>query len=180
MIDAIQHLLDAWWAATTFDESLIQFLKATPVADLMNRTRWAWPISESVHFVGLALLIGIVAPLDVRLMGFMKGVSIESLHRLVRWAVLGFVLNLITGLMFLTGTPEQYLGNVSWWFKMLFLLVAGANMLAFELTQRARAFDMAADAPTPWSMKAIGAVSLSSWLMVLYWGRMLPFVGGAF
>ena len=180
MLDALQHLIDAWWAATTFDESLIAFLKATPVADLMNKTRWAWPISESVHFVGLALLIGIIAPLDARLMGFMRGVSIGALHRLIPFAIAGFVLNLITGLMFLAGTPEQYLGNVSWWFKVLFLLIAGANMLAFEMTQRSRAFAMSPDAATPWAMKAIGAVSLASWVMVLYWGRMLPFAGGAF
>jgi len=179
-MDGLQHLIDAFWAATTADESIIQYLKATPVAALMNKTRWAWPISESIHFVGLALLIGIVAPLDVRLMGFMKGVSIESLHKLVPWAIAGFVLNLITGLMFLAGTPEQYLGNVSWWFKVVFLLIAGANMLAFELTQRATAFAMPADAGTPWPLKAIGAVSLASWVMVLYWGRMLPFAGGAF
>jgi hypothetical protein len=179
-MNELQHLIDAWWAATTFDESLIRYLKATPIADLMNKTRWAWPISESIHFVGLALLIGIVAPLDVRLMGFMKGVSIEALHRLVPWAIAGFVLNLITGLMFLAGTPEQYLGNVSWWFKVLFLLIAGANMMAFELTQRSKAFTMAPFAGTPWTLKTIGAVSLVSWVMVLYWGRMLPFAGGSF
>src|SRR5687768_12628106 len=179
-MDELQRLIDAWWAATTFDESLIAYLKATPVADLMNKTRWAWPISETIHFVGLALLIGVVAPLDVRLMGFMKGVSIEALHRLVPWAIVGFVLNLITGLMFLAGAPEQYLGNVSWWFKVAFLLIAGLNMVAFEVTQRSKAFDMPPDAVTSWSMKAIGAVSLTSWVMVLYWGRMLPFAGGAF
>ena len=180
MLDELQHLIDALWAATTADEAIIAYLRATPVADLMNKTRWAWPISESVHFVGLALLIGIIAPLDVRLLGFMKGISIDALHRLVPWAVLGFVLNLITGLMFLAGTPEQYLGNVSWWFKVLFLIVAGLNMLAFELTQRAGALAMPAHSGTPMTLKIIGAVSLTSWLMVLYWGRMLPFAGGAF
>lgn len=179
-MNELQHLIDAFWAATTADESIIRYLKATPVADLMNKTRWAWPISESIHFAGLALLIGTVAPLDVRLMGFMKGVSIEGLHKLVPWAVFGFALNLITGLMFLAGTPEQYLGNVSWWFKVVFLLIAGANMLAFELTQRSKAFAMSADADTSWVLKTIGAVSLTSWVMVLYWGRMLPFAGGAF
>ena len=179
-MNELQHLIDAFWAATTADESIIHFLKTTPVADLMNRTRWAWPISESIHFVGLALLIGIVAPLDVRLLGFMKGVSIEALHRLVPWAVLGFVLNLVTGLMFFIGTPEQYIGNISWWLKVLFLVIAGLNMLAFELTQRARATELPADAGTPWRLKVIGGISLTSWMLVLYWGRMLPFAGGAF
>jgi len=76
-MDELQRLIDAWWAATTFDESLIAYLKATPVADLMNKTRWAWPISETIHFVGLALLIGVVAPLDVRLMGFRRAYRLK-------------------------------------------------------------------------------------------------------
>jgi hypothetical protein len=175
-----QQWLDAFWAGTQFDERLISFLTSTPVAQLMNRTRWAWPISETFHFVGLALLFGIVGPLDVRLMGFMKGVSIEALHKLVPWAILGFAMCAITGAMFFIATPDQYIANPSWWLKVAFLIIAGLNMLAFEVTQKVAAFSMSAEAPMPWTLKTIGAVSLTSWLMVLYWGRMLPFAGGAF
>jgi PhzF family phenazine biosynthesis protein len=56
---------------------------------------------------------------------------------------------------------------------------AGVNMLLFETTHRSR-LDAMGTGDTPPSFKVIGGVSLVSWLMVIYWGRMLPFIGNAF
>ena len=178
-MDLIDDVLGALLAATTLDQSLVTFLKATALSHWIVETTWVWPLCEAIHFMGLSLLIGMIAPLDVRLMGFMKGVPIAALRRLVPWAVAGFLINLVTGLVFFIGAPSQYIANTSWWLKVLFLLIAGVNILAFE-TQRSRILAMAPGRDTPAAVKAIGAVSLVSWFMVLYWGRMLAFLGNAF
>jgi hypothetical protein len=172
--------LAALLAASTLDESMVAYIHTTALSHWVVETRWAWPISEALHFMGLALLIGIISPLDLRLMGFMKSVPISALRSLVPWAVLGFAINLVTGLLFFVGSPEQYVGNTVWWFKVFFLVVAGANMAAFEMTQRSRGLAIGPGENTPAAFKAIGAVSLVSWFMVMYWGRMLPFLGNAF
>jgi len=178
-MEQLKAWLDAALAASAWDDSLMAFLKATALSQWVVNGQWVWPIAETLHFTGLALLIGVIAPLDARLMGFMPRVPIAALHRLVPWAVAGFVLCLATGVIFFVGTPEQYIPNESWWMKVLFLAIAGANMLAFETTQRARAEALAPGAATPPAFKVIGALSLVSWFMVLYWGRMLPFAVGA-
>lgn len=167
-------------AASSVDESLIAYLKATALSQWVVNTRWTWAISEALHFMGLALLIGIIGPLDLRLMGFMKRVPVAALRSLVPWAVLGFVINLVTGLLFFIGAPEQYVSNPIWWFKVLFLIVAGVNMLAFEMIQRSGTLAIGPEESTTVVFKTIGAVSLVSWLMVIYWGRMLAFLGSAF
>ena len=176
--------LDAWltavFGATTLDESTIVFLKETALAQWVVTTPWVWPTAEALHFLGLALLVGTIGPLDVRLLGFMKWVPISALKALVPWAVAGFVINLLTGMLFFVAAPDQYMHNLSWWFKVLFLAIAGLNMLLFETTQRSRVAAMRPGDDTPPAFKAIGAVSLVSWLMVVYWGRMLPFLGNAF
>ena len=84
------------------------------------------------------------------------------------------------GLVFLIATPDQYISNISWWLKVLFLAIAGVNVLMFELTQRDRADSLPAGSDTPYALKMIGGVSLVSWMMVLVWGRMLAFLGNAF
>ena len=179
-MDLLNEYLDAILTATSLDESLIRFLKSTALAQFVVSTPWAWPVAETLHFLGLALLVGIIGPLDIRLLGFMKTVPVAALKALVPWAVAGFVINLATGAMFLAAAPEQYIRNLSWWFKVLFLVIAGVNMLLFEMTQRPRMVAMGPGEDTPAAFKVIGGVSLASWLMVLYWGRMLPFLGGAF
>jgi hypothetical protein len=178
-MEQLKAWVDALLAASSWDESLIAFLHATALSQWVVNGQWVWPVAETLHFIGLALLIGIIAPLDARLIGFMPRVPIAALHRMVPWAIAGFLLCLATGVIFFVGTPEQYIPNESFWMKVAFLAIAGVNMLAFELTQRPRAAALAKGAPTPAAFKVIGVLSLVSWFMVLYWGRMLPFAVGA-
>ena len=179
-MDLIDSLVAAFLNATTLDESLVAFLKATALSHWIVESTWVWPLAEALHFVGLSLLIGMIAPLDIRLMGFMKEVPIASFRRLVPWAVAGFLINLVTGLVFFIGAPNQYMSNTSWWLKVLFLLIAGVNILAFKLIGETRMRAMGPDGNTPAVLKTMGVVSLVSWFMVLYWGRMLAFLGNAF
>ena len=146
----------------------------------MTGSTWAWPLCETLHFVGLALLIGVVGMLDLRLLGRLRHLSYAAVHSLIPWGILGFVINLVTGVLFFVGAPDQYLDNVAWWYKLAFLGVAGLNVLYFETTQAKRALAIGRGDDTPRAFKVIGAVSLLSWFMVLYWGRMLPFIGTAF
>jgi hypothetical protein len=179
-MDLLNEYLDAILTATSLDESLVLYLKSTALAQFVVTTPWAWPVAETLHFLGLSLLVGIIGPLDIRLLGFMKNVPVAAFKALVPWAVAGFVINLLTGAMFLAAAPEQYVRNLSWWFKVLFLLIAGVNVLLFETTQKSRMSAMGPGEDTPAAFKLIGGVSLVSWCMVLYWGRMLPFLGNAF
>ena len=142
---------------------------------------WVWPTCETLHFVGLCMLLGVIGVMDLRLMGRLKGIPIGALERMVPWAVAGFVLCAVTGVLFYIGAPDQYYTNNVFWAKIAFLALAGINVLVFYASGIARVVDrLAPDANTPMSAKFIGATSLFLWVGILFWGRMLPFLGGAF
>jgi hypothetical protein len=102
-------------------------------------------------------------------------------QRLMPWAVAGFVLNAVTGFMFFAGDPSQYLNNFAFWMKMLFIGLAGVNVGLFYVTGTARRVDATgAGEDAPVLARLIGATSLILWVGVMYWGRMLPFIGNAF
>ena len=136
---------------------------------------------ETLHFIGLALVIGIVGFFDLRLMGFFSRVSGRRRARTDAVAVAGFLLNLMTGLVFFVGHPEQYAHNPAWWWKVGFLASPDSTRGVFE-TDRRRADRGASGRATTRRIaaKAIGVVSLVAWFGVLYWGRMLPFIGDAY
>ena len=161
-------------------EFLVHWLKATTISQVMTMTPYAWPVCEMLHFVGLALLVGGAGVIDLRLMGFLNSVPVAAVMQLRKWAALGVVINVITGTLFFIGSPEQYIGNTAWYFKLLFLFVAFANVAIFETTQGKRMLTLPAGTRTPISFKLAGVVSIGSWLLVLYFGRMLPFIGNAF
>ena len=161
-------------------DHLVHVVKATQLSQDIKFYPWIWPACESLHFVGLALLVGIAGFLDLRLLGAFPQVPVYSIHRMVKWAMVGFAINLVTGIIFLIGAPDQYATNVAWWFKVFFLALAGVNALFFETTQGQRVMALGKGEQAPTTFRIVGALSLFSWLMVLYWGRMLPFIGTAF
>ena len=67
----------------------------------MNHVKWAWATSESIHFIGLCLLIGTVGTFDLRMIGLIKKIPVAAMHRLVPWGILGYCLNVLTGITFL-------------------------------------------------------------------------------
>src|SRR5262245_19040345 len=102
------------------------FASATPIGRLMH-TPWGWPIAESLHFIGLSLLIGTVGLFDLRLLGVARRIPIAAMHRLIPWGLVGFGINAVTGAAFLLAEPDQYVYNPSFHFKLLFIAAAGLN-----------------------------------------------------
>jgi hypothetical protein len=148
--------------------------QATTVARLMHTT-WGWPAAESVHFIGLTLLVGTIGLFDLRLLGVGRRIPIAAMHRLVPWGVLGFALNATSGSLFLMAEPDQYVYNPSFHLKVVFLTVAGVNALLFYATGcwRQVAEERSFDAPL--RAKAIAVVSLMAWIGVIVAGRLLTF-----
>jgi len=156
------------------------WLESTALSRTIVEYPWIWPLCEIIHFIGLTLVIGIAGFFDLRLMGFMKRVPVAAARDLMPLAIAGFVMNFATGATFFIGKPDQYVNNVAWWAKVFCLVLAGLNAMFFETTIGVRTLTLAAGADTPRAAKIVGAVSLASWLGVLYWGRMLPYIGNAF
>jgi hypothetical protein len=162
-------------------EAFSNWLKSTDLSWAVRHFPWIWPACETLHFIGLAMLIGAVGLLDLRMLGVAKGLPVAALHRLIPWGVAGFIINAITGFLFFAGDPFQYINNIAFGLKILFILVAGLNMAAFYLFgvfRVAEALGPGDDAPL--SAKLIAGSSLFLWVGVMYLGRMLPFIGNAF
>jgi len=163
---------------------VVGFQTSTGWAHWVNNHSAAWPIAEILHFMGLCLLIGTVGLLDLRLLGMGKALPVAPLERLIPWGVSGFVICLVTGTMFVTGNafaPGEYLQNIAFLWKIVFILLAGINVLVFYLTGLARAVDaLGPGEDAPPAAKVIAAMSLFLWIGVIYFGRMLPVLGDAF
>jgi putative copper export protein len=159
-----------------------KWLQSTELSHaIAGRQPWIWPTCETLHFIGLALLIGCIGVLDLRMLGVAKGIPIEAIHKFVPWGILGFVINTITGVLFYIGAPFQYVHNLAFQMKLLFIAIAGVNVMYFYLggvLEKVEALGPEADPPV--SAKVVSSISLVSWFLVMYWGRMLPFVGNAF
>ena len=158
-------------------ESLIAAIEGCPVNAWVLGSAWVWPILEILHFVGLSLLLGSLLVIDLRLAGLFRGISIGATHKLLPWTFIGFVLNLVTGTLFVLGDPARYFANIGFRIKMLLVLIAGLNALWFywKINSAMHTWDPHGD--TPALAKTIAVISLGTWCGVLLLGRLIPYIG---
>jgi len=145
-----------------------------PIELFVSDKAYTWPAAETVHFIGMCLLFGVSLLLLMRMLGVMKGIPFQAIHRLLPLGILGFVLNVLTGMLFFVASPGLYLGKNSFHIKMACILLAAFPILYFTL------FD------DPWetggnknasAISKFAAVCVFGLLVaVIIYGRFLPFL----
>ncbi len=158
-----------------FQAHVEAWLRSFPSVAAFMQTTWAWPMVESIHFIGLTLLFGAIAAWDLRLVGLLKEVPVAAFHKLVPFAVLGFAINLASGSLFLVAFPDQYIYNPAFHLKVLCLLLAGLNVLVFYVWIFRRIAALGPGRQAPLLGRLSGAVSIGLWLTVIVCGRMITF-----
>jgi len=151
---------------------------ASGLSMFVTGTKWVWPVCETLHFVGLSLLMGVVLLVDLRMMGMMKRIDFPVLHRLMPWAILGFAMNVMTGMLFFIGNPGQYFASTPFQWKMAFVLVAGANGLYFTMFDEV--WDLGPESDAPMMAKIAAGSAVVLWVAIMWCGNMLPFIGDSF
>ena len=154
------------------------WLSAFAVQRFVLDHTWVWPSLETLHFVGLWLLFGVIVIVNLRLLGVMNTAPFSAFHRLLPWAAFGLGVNLVTGMGWVIATPEQYMTNISFGWKMALLMLAGADLL--YLTTFDGPWNIREGEQAPAFGKAVAVSAIALWVGVMYFGRMLPFLGNAF
>jgi hypothetical protein len=154
---------------------IIRWLTSTPVNTLVMDYRWTWPISESLHFCGLALMVGTVGTFDLRLLGLGKGITPAALHYSIRFGLAGFVVSAVTGSLFIFGQPDQYFYNNAFKVKVVCLLLLGLNVCAFYALEARQVLALGAGDDAPLRAKVFAAFSLTLLVAIMCAGRMLTF-----
>lgn len=152
------------------------WVRATTLAAFVRDNGvWLWPLCETLHFIGLSLLIGTVGFFDLRVLGAARQIAPVHLHRLIPWGIGGYLLNLTTGTIFFFGYPEQYAYNRAFHFKLAFMSIAALNAALFYTAAFREVRTLGAGDPAPLRAQVITGISLLSWLGVLTCGRLLTF-----
>ena len=151
------------------------WVRSTELHAVIRQNWWIWPALETIHYIGLSLLLGTVGLFDLRVLGMAKSIPPAALHQLIPLGIAGYILNIITGIGFFFGYPEQYAYNSAFHFKIAFMALAGMNVLVFYTASFREVKTLGAGADAPLRSKIITGVSLGSWVAVLICGRLLTF-----
>jgi hypothetical protein len=145
---------------------LLDWWGETPVAHAMNSAIWIFPAVEILHMIGIVLLVGLAAIVDLRLMGFrLTNTPVAVLSsELAPWTTAGFVIVLITGPLLLATDSGRY--YLSWEFRFKMICLVLAILFDFTLHRKVRS-----GAGSLATQRAAGWISLVLWCCVVAGGR---------
>ena len=154
---------------------MLEALGSWPGAILLQRSGTAYLFVNAGHILGIALLIGAILPLDLRLLGVWGRAPLSVVGPfLSRTAGTGLGLAVVTGAWLFTVRPAEYVANPAFLAKMGLLATAAANI---AVQHRAHSFASAIDGETVRPrVRALAGLSAALWLAVLVAGRWIGFV----
>ena len=153
---------------------IAQWLQETQGSIAIRESILMFPLLEGSHLLGIAVSAGTIAISDLRMMGliFKKESASDVFHQLIPWITAGFAMMILTGTLLFVSEPVKCYENISFRFKVLFLFVAGINILIFhssKIYRHMHEWEWAANPPR--AAKMAGWISLISWGIVIIVGR---------
>lgn len=152
----------------------LEWLQASWVASVVAESRFGYPIFETMHTFGMALLIGSLGLIDLRVLGFKPELPILGTRDLLPLAWLGFTLNAISGSALFTSDAVMFFESYTFRIKMLLILLAGLNAALLSM----RVFREPAAAGPPQvstAAKWLAGSSLAFWFGAIVAGRLIAY-----
>jgi hypothetical protein len=155
----------------------LKWVENSQLAEFIRESEWAFPTIESIHVIALALVVGTIAIVDLRLLGLAStNRPYADLSReVLPWTWVSFALAVISGSLMFISQPVGYFGNFAFRSKILLLCLAGINMLVFQLITARGASGWRHEDATPLFGKIAASLSLALWITVVFVGRWIGF-----
>jgi hypothetical protein len=155
---------------------LFVWLEHTWIANAIRTVRWLYPALETSHYIGLSLLVGGIMLIDLRVLGLARTLPLKSMIGLLPFVWVGFIINALTGAALFIYGATGFGVNHAFWLKMTFMVFAGLNALAFDLSVRRSKVDWIAAELPPLHVKTFATLSFVLWLCVVTTGRWMAYI----
>jgi hypothetical protein len=156
------------------ETEILHLIRETWLGTTVRESRWLFAAGETLHFIGLSMMFGALLIVDLRLLGLMRSVPVRAALAFLPFAIVGFLINLATGIGFFANDPFMYWPNPAFRLKMFLILVAGLNAFIFTVMEHRHVLVLGANEETSLFTKATAALSLGLWLTIMLLGRLLP------
>jgi hypothetical protein len=154
----------------------LEWLQSTWVGVLVAESLWGYPILETIHTIGMAMMIGSLGLINLRVLGYKPELPLLDVRQLLPLAWIGFTLNAISGTLLFTSDAVYFSGKYTFWIKMILIALGGINAALLG----GRVFrDAAAGGPSPAAALAgtkwIAFLSLVFWFGAVIAGRLIAY-----
>jgi hypothetical protein len=155
--------------------AFLEWLQGTWVGVLVAESLWGYPLLETIHSIGMAMLIGALGLINLRVLGYKPDLPLLHIRQLLPLAWLGFTLNAVSGSLLFTSDAVYFFESYTFRIKMVLILLGGINAALLGQRVFRDAADAAPAAPPSASTKWIAVTSLVFWFGAVCAGRLIAY-----
>ena len=158
-------------------QHLCQVLYDSQIGTAIRESDYAFSIIESVHVLGVTLLVGTIAALDLRMLGLiLRSISVTRIARnILPLTWIGFVVMFVSGFLLFWAEAAKNYGNPAFRVKLILLALVGLNPLIFHTTVYRRVHEWEMLEVSPWRARAAAVASLTLWSGIIVAGRAIAY-----
>ena len=158
-------------------QNLANYVAELPTSVQLRESQYVMPWVFVLHVVSMCMFAGTILMMDLRLLGVghMQTPFSQVQRRLFPYQMGAMLFSSATGLALVWGNPLNYVTNIIFWVKMLAMVTAGLNALAFHFITEYTLVDWDAGRTPPSAAKLAGWVSIVLWVNVIVSGRLIPY-----
>jgi hypothetical protein len=153
-----------------------EWLEMSALAEWVGGSLVGYPLMLTSHGVGMSIVVGIIFMLDLRLLGFFKGIAFGSFNALLKLAWAGFVLNFISGCALFTAQATVFIESTPFLIKIAAIFLAGINAAFLQNLMKQNAEGWDSGESVAGSVRFLAISSLVLWSTAIVAGRMIAYL----
>jgi hypothetical protein len=158
-------------------QNLANYVSELPTSVNLRESQYVMPWVFVGHVISMCMFAGTILMMDLRLLGvgYMQTPFSQVQRRLFPWQMAAMFVSSATGLALVWGNPLNYVTNIIFWLKMLAMVLAAINALAFHFITEYTVIDWDAGRMPPSGARLAGWLSIILWVNVVLAGRLMPY-----
>jgi hypothetical protein len=157
----------------------LEWLSTSAYAEWVNES-WGWPFALTIHAFGVAVIVGFMAIIGLRLLGLFRTMSFTSLRTLIPYIWVAYFFQAVSGFTLWMTKPDRYLKDGMFEVKFTLVVVAGIVMVIFSLILRREAADWDASGKVSPRGRKYVIASFLLWCGVTIAGRLTAYLGSLY
>lgn len=152
------------------------WLEATTFAEWVRTSLIGYPLVLTLHSIGMAIMVGLIFVVNLRLLGLFRRIPYASLDRMLALAWIGFIINFLSGAAIFTSQATAYVTNGPFILKIAMVLLGALTAGYMQPMLKRESVNWAGDSPVPGMVQTLAIGSLVMWTVAITTGRFTAYL----
>lgn len=155
--------------------AFLEWLQTTALGTMVAESLWAYPLFETLHTLGMAMLVGALGLVNLRVLGYKPELPLLGTRDLLPLAWIGFTINLISGVALFTSDAVYFWSKYTFRIKLVLILLGGINAFILSRAAFRKAEQQAGQYVATTGVRWVAASSLFFWVGAIIAGRLIAY-----